>query len=230
MVNEKEQTDDQKISTLETELAKTQEQLKEVLNLLKPNSQVTELPAEEPFLESAVSDFPEENTTEESEPEEVESANLADYTQPIPPNPHLSSWEISPSPYSPESNIVTFFLGETPLTHLEINSTRAGALVERLNQEIAYLGDEIDKWYIKTPDNPNVPPLLHLAKNEGVVNTIELNDDFMKEIMPLLLKIHNPLQKENKFLGWLRRHRIISSLLIAFFVIIFGYTIFSYFF
>ena len=229
MVNKKEQTDDQKISTLEKELEKTQEQLKEVLNLLKPNNETVDSSLEDPE-ELQTDSLIEENTIENEQNEEKNSVNLVDYTQNIPQNPHISSWEVSPSPYSPESNIVTFFLGETPLAHLEINSTRAGDLVERLNQEIAYLGDEIDKWYIKTPDNPSVPPLLHLAKNEGVVNTIELNDDFMKEIMPLLLKIHNPLQKENRFLGWLKRHRIISSILIAFFTIIFGYTIFSYFF
>ena len=229
MVNKKEQTDDQKISTLEKELEKTQEQLKEVLSLLKPNNETVDssLKDSEELQNDSLID---ENTIENEQNEEKNSVNLVDYTQNIPQNPHISSWEVSPSPYSPESNIVTFFLGETPLAHLEINSTRAGDLVERLNQEIAYLGDEIDKWYIKTPDNPSVPPLLHLAKNEGVVNTIELNDDFMKEIMPLLLKIHNPLQKENRFLGWLKRHRIISSILIAFFTIIFGYTIFSYFF
>lgn len=229
MVTKKEQTDDQKISTLEKELEKTQEQLKEVLSLLKPNNETIDSSLED-SEELQNDSLIDENTIENEQNEEKDSVNLVDYTQNIPQNPHISSWEVSPSPYSPESNIVTFFLGETPLAHLEINSTRAGDLVERLNQEIAYLGDEIDKWYIKTPDNPSVPPLLHLAKNEGVVNTIELNDDFMKEIMPLLLKIHNPLQKENRFLGWLKRHRIISSILIAFFAIIFGYTVFSYFF
>lgn len=236
MASKNSKTDDQKISHLEQELATTQAQLSEVLAILKKD--IPEVNITDPETDSAettpdlteTSEEQSASVTELIEPEEEEPEIFVETTQNYPQNPHISSWEISPSPYSPESNIVTFFLGEVPLAHLEINSERAGELVENLNKEIAYLGDGINKWYIKTPDNPNVPPLLHLAADEGVVSTLELNHDLMVEIMPLLLKIYNPLQKENRFLGWLKKHRIISGILIAFFSAIFIYTIFTYFF
>jgi hypothetical protein len=147
--------------------------------------------------------------------------------------PHLTLWEIEESPYTEGRKILVFYNGEKPVTHMEISEETTEDLLTALNHEIAYTAPEsADSWFIKTPDAGNSTPYLHLTSNGAIVDSLPLTKPFMKEIMPQLLKVYNPIQeaKQKGFVPWATKHKIKSGLLIALLSFMFIYGTFTYFF
>jgi hypothetical protein len=147
--------------------------------------------------------------------------------------PHLTLWEIEDSPYTEDRKILVFYNGEKPVTHMEISPDTTEELLTALNHEIAYTAeDSADSWFIKTPDAGNEPPYLHLTSNGAIVDSLQLTKPFMKEIMPQLLKVYNPVVEAKKkgVVPWASTHRIKSGIVIAILTSMFLYGTYTYFF
>lgn len=147
--------------------------------------------------------------------------------------PHLTLWELEDSPYTENRKIIVFYNGEKPVTHMEISADTTEDLLTALNQEVAYQAPEsADSWFIKTPDSPKATPYLHFTSNGAIVDSLPLTKPFMKEIMPQLLKVYNPIEenKQKGLIPWATRHRIKSGLLIALLSAMFIYGTYTYFF
>ena len=156
---------------------------------------------------------------------------------PLKPNtltlpPHLTSWEILPSPYNKKNNIVIFYENTIPLAHMEITEETSAELLYELNNNLALFDEQkITGWVIKQPDNRKLPPLLHFTSNGSITESIELNETFLEGIMPELLKIHKPQQtiKPNKILNFIKKHKILTGIPLTIIGLLLAYSIVNYF-
>lgn len=144
--------------------------------------------------------------------------------------PHVSSWEITPSPVNPEQNVLIFYVNNEPHTYIEINENNLSGLMEAINYELLIVGAPVTDWYLRTPDDPNLPSILTLTSHGTVLSTLPLEEDLLKGLVPQLNKLWSPNKLSWVSVGnWVMNHKIASGFILAPFILILGYSLTTYF-
>jgi hypothetical protein len=140
--------------------------------------------------------------------------------------PHVTSWEITPNPVTGENNIITFYSGDEATTYIEITPDNLTEIMSALNDEIFIPGADVTSWYLRVPDDPELPPMFSLVAGSTIVGSLPLSDDVLKRLMPRLIKIYNPNRPSwAKFVKWVQRHKILTGVLGLPFAAVFIYSI-----
>lgn len=145
----------------------------------------------------------------------VHSKQILDQIKELNLPPHISAWDVTENPYNPERVILTFYVEETPITYIEVTIENLEELLTVLNSYILFMGDtEITGWSIRQPENPELPALLSLLSNGSVASTLPLDKEVLHKLVPALLKLYDPTKKTggNRFINWVVKHYILSSL------------------
>ena len=129
--------------------------------------------------------------------------------------PHVSSWEISDSPENEDSQIITFFAEGEAVTYIDINPDNLEDMMTALNSAILITGDnEVTGWSLRVPENPDIPPLLSLTSNGGILATLPLDEAALKQLLPKLESYYQPDKiTVASFKKWATKHKIVSSFL-----------------
>lgn len=147
------------------------------------------------------------------------------HTPPTPTLPQpITYWTITPSPYTPNTNLLTFYTNNNPTAHMEVTPETAEDLTTTLNTilhphrtypdlneippttnapEIFAHSTVPDNWLITKPENPNNPPHLYFTENNEITTIIPLTPQTLTTLTQQLNKLTpNPPTPKN----WLQTH------------------------
>lgn len=127
--------------------------------------------------------------------------------------PYITAWEFSPNPYDEDTTILTFYVDDEPVTYVEVNADNLEELMSALSEHMILLAkNEVTGWFIRKPEDSSLPPILSLTSGGGVISSLPLDKDILKQMVPALLKLYDPNKgKGGGFMRWAKKHYIVSG-------------------
>lgn len=127
--------------------------------------------------------------------------------------PHVSSWEITDSPETEDTQIITFFAEGEPVTYIDITPENMEDMMIALNSAIIVAADyEVTGWTLRVPEDTDIPPLLSFTSNGAVIATLPLDDAVLKQLIPKLEAYSKPETTVGaSFIKWATKHKIVSG-------------------